>query len=212
MSKYKIDKGLLIVLEGIDGCGKTTQAVLLRELLLKKGYEVVRTKQPGGTEVGERLRSILLNPAIEISSMAELLMFMADRVEHLTKVVKPALEAGKVVICDRWYVSTIAYQCYGRGLDLNFVKDLCLKFSYGTVPDVVLLLDVFVEKCIERQKALYDIDKMHQQSIEFYKRVHKGYLEEYNIGVNNKVVNSDGSIEDTASAIKEVVEDLIKNY
>jgi dTMP kinase len=204
MSAQKLDKGVLIVLEGIDGCGKTTQSVLLRELLLSAGYEVVRARQPGGTKVGIALRELLLNPDYELNSITELLLFMADRVEVLTKVIKPALEAGKVVICDRWYVSTIAYQCYGRGLDLQFVKDLCLKLSYGIVPDIVLLLNVSLEKCLERQKALYDVDKMHQQPIDFYKRVYKGYLASYNVGVHNKVVSCK-SIEDTANAIKEAL-------
>ncbi|OGP37848.1 MAG: dTMP kinase, partial [Deltaproteobacteria bacterium GWC2_56_8] len=131
--------GLFITFEGVEGCGKSTQITLLRDYIAKKGLEVLTIREPGGTPTGEAVRRILLDANSEIGPMAELLLYEACRAELVEKVIRPALKAGKVVISDRFMDSTVAYQGYGRGLDIEAIKRLN-RLSVGeTVPDLTIL-------------------------------------------------------------------------
>lgn len=197
------NKELLIVFEGIDGCGKTTQAKLLNEWLCELGVKTLVTKQPGGTETGEIIRELLLNPSLKKSSYTELFLLMADRAQHIKEVVKPALEEGLTVICDRWSLSTIAYQVYGRGISLELVKELNNRVNDGIVPDLLLMIDVCVEKCLKRKEA-YKKDFIEEESIEFYELVRRGYLKSIDVGLKNKIVK-DGTKEEVSASIKKAV-------
>ncbi len=134
--------GLFITLEGIDGCGKTTQAALLADSLRKAGHPVRLTREPGGTALGERIRELLLSPDRAIPAEAELFLYLADRSAHVSEVVRPALGAGQVVVCERHADSTLAYQGFGRRLDLGLVRRLNSLATGGLSPDLTILLDL----------------------------------------------------------------------
>ncbi len=135
-------RGAFIVLEGIDGCGKTTQAGLLAAWLGEQGYDVVLTRQPGGTPEGEQLRALVLSPEHEITPEAELFLYLADRSLHVTQVIRPALAGGRVVVCERYTDSTLAYQGYGRGLEVGLLRRLNEMATGGLRPDLTIVLDI----------------------------------------------------------------------
>lgn len=170
-------KGLFISLEGIEGTGKTTQARLLYERLIHNGLEAILTNEPGGTPIGESIREILLKiDHKEMSYMTELLLYNAARAQHLYEKILPALKMGKVVITDRFSDSTIAYQGYGRGIDLNLLKTLDDIATGGIKPDITLLFDLDVETGLKRNKGINKIDRLELEDIEFHRRVREGYL------------------------------------
>jgi dTMP kinase len=168
-------RGLLITLEGIDGCGKSTQAERLNRTLEKSGVPFVPVREPGGTEVGEDIRQILLDNRYSISLQTELMLYMAARSELTGQVIIPALQAGKVVLCDRFTDSTLAYQGYGGGADLNLIRFLNHKATGGIIPDLTILLDITVEEAAERRGA--SADRMESKDIRYHQRVRLGYLE-----------------------------------
>lgn len=167
--------GLFITFEGIDGCGKSTQLNLLADYLKEKGYEVVITREPGAKGLGEKLRDILLNYDGEVSSNCEAFLFLADRAQHIDTIVKPAVEAGKIVLCDRHTDSTLAYQGYGRGVDLKQLKMLNNIATSGFKPNLTFVFDVDVET--SQARVGKNKDRMESAGIEFHKKVREGYLE-----------------------------------
>lgn len=168
-------KGLFITFEGIDGCGKTTQIELLKNSLEKQGKNVLLTREPGAKGLGEKLREILLNYEGDVSSNCESFLFLADRAQHIDTIIKPAIEKGIIVICDRHTDSTVAYQGYGRGLDLKQIHYLNNIATSGIKPDLTFILDIDVETSLERiGKAR---DRMESAGIEFFNRVRNGYIE-----------------------------------
>lgn len=170
-------KGLFISLEGIEGTGKTTQARLLYERLIHNGLEAILTNEPGGTSIGESIREILLKiDHKEMSYITELLLYNAARAQHLYEKIVPALKMGKVVITDRFSDSTIAYQGYGRGIDLNLLKTLDNIATGGIKPDITLLFDLDVETGLKRNRGINKIDRLELEDIEFHRRVREGYL------------------------------------
>ena len=202
-----MQKGLFITFEGIDGCGKSTQLNLLANYLIKKGYEVIITREPGGKGLGEKIREILLNYDGEVSSNCEAFLFLADRAQHIDTIVKPAVEAGKIVLCDRHTDSTIAYQGYGRGVDIQRLKMLNNLATSGFVPDLTLVFDVDVETSMLRVGKTQD--RMESAGVEFFERVREGYLE---IGKTEpervKVISSKDSIENIFEQVKFIAEKL----
>ena len=144
-------KGLFIAIEGIDGAGKTTCARLLANSLISQSYPVTLTKEPGSTEVGAEIRHLILNWGNDTAPETQLALMLADRVEHLNKVVRPALEAGNIVICDRYSASTIAYQGYGLGLPLPLVQRANTLATRGLMPDLTFFFDVPPERSEERR-------------------------------------------------------------
>lgn len=199
-----MEKGLFITFEGCDGCGKTTQLELLARYLREKGFEVVTTREPGAKGLGVKLREILLNYEGEVSSNCESFLFLADRAQHIDTLVKPAIEAGKIVLCDRHIDSTIAYQGYGRGIDkkqLEYLNDLA---TSGLKPDLTLLFDVDTETSMKRVGK--DKDRMESAGIEFQKKVRRGYLELAKAEPNRiKVFDSRKSIEELHQEVLGVV-------
>lgn len=197
-------KGLFITFEGGDGCGKTTQINLLDEYLRGKGYETLLTREPGSKGLGVKLREILLNYDGDVSPVCESFLFLADRAQHVDCIIKPALEKGIIVLCDRHTDSTVAYQGYGRGLDLEQIYNLNKIATSGLKPDLTIVLDVDVETSQKRVGA--QKDRMESAGIEFFERVRKGFLEIAKREPNRvKVVDSTQSIEEIHKQILELV-------
>jgi dTMP kinase len=166
--------GLFITLEGIDGSGKTTQARLLVDWLSHRGHQVCATREPGGSEAGERIRDLLLSPQRFIPPEAELFLYLADRAVHVTSVVRPALAQGGVVVCERHADSTLAYQGYGRGLDLALLRNLNAIATGGLVPDLSVVLD------LSPSQARLDasrLDRLESAGRDFMARVAEGFRE-----------------------------------
>ena len=167
-----------LTFEGVEGSGKSTQTTHLAEALTEVGYEVITTREPGGTELGRKLRAMLLAadapaPAAE----TELLLYLADRAEHLARLVRPALERGAVVLADRFSDSTLAYQAYGRGLDRAQVQRLDAFARGGLMPSRTFLLDLPVEQGLARARQVGPADRLELEKIEFHKRVRAGFHE-----------------------------------
>ncbi len=170
---------MFISFEGLDGSGKTTQAALLTEKLRGQHYIVEFFREPGGTEISERIREILLDKKnLGMSQITELFLFSAARAQLISQVIKPALLDSKIVICDRYVDSTTAYQGYGRGLRLGAVKTINTVATYGLMPEMTFLIDVPIDMIIERRhKSGVAIDRMESSGREFYAKAREGYLE-----------------------------------
>ena len=170
-------RGIFITLEGGDGAGKTTQAQLLAARREGFGREVLMLHEPGGTRMGAAVRQILLGGGEDLDPTAELLLFEAARAQLVSKVIRPALLAEKVVICDRFTDSTVAYQGYGRGLDLARIEQLNQWATAGLLPDRTVLLDLDVKEGLERARALNGGggDRMEQEELSFHEAVHRGF-------------------------------------
>lgn len=199
-----MDRGLFITFEGADGCGKTTQIKLLDEYLRAKGYQTLLTREPGSKGLGEKLREILLNYDGEVSPVAESFLFLADRAQHIDCIIKPALKKGIIVLCDRHTDSTLAYQGYGRGLDLEEIRKLNKIATSGLTPDLTIVLDVDIETSQARVGA--EKDRMESAGIEFFQRVRNGFLEIAKQEPERvKVINSADSIENIYKKVVELV-------
>jgi dTMP kinase len=169
--------GKLIVIEGIEGAGKSTAVNAIVDLLGKRSIPYITTREPGGTEVGETLRSILKDPANKqtLDNRSELLLMYVSRIQLLEQVIKPALKQGIWVIADRFEMSTYAYQGGGRGLDLNMIKQLSNFCLQGFKPDLTIYLDISPELGIQRAQARGQFDRIEQQSIDFFHRIYDAY-------------------------------------
>lgn len=169
-------KGTFISFEGIEGSGKSTQVQLLYEFLQKNGADVVRTEEPGGTQIGEQIRTILLDVEHRgMSPLTELLLYNASRAQHVQEVILPALNRGAIVITDRFTDSTVVYQGYGRGLDLQMIDSLDLIATGRLRPDITLLLDLDVKTGLQRNRGIQKTDRLELEAISFHERVRYGY-------------------------------------
>jgi dTMP kinase len=170
-------RGVFVTFEGGDGVGKSTQAQRLQEWLDSEGYTTVRTREPGGTEVGELLRDIVLHHRGEIVARAEALLYAADRAQHVATVVRPALERGDIVIQDRYFDSSLAYQGAGRVLGREEVRRLSLWAVDGLIPDVTVLLDLDPDVARERREAQgKPFDRLEAEEAEFHENVRREFL------------------------------------
>lgn len=168
---------MFITFEGIDGSGKSTQMTLLAEALEKSGYLVVITRDPGGTPVGQELRQILLHHPGFVAPWCELFLYLADRAQHVAEVIQPALHAGKIVLCDRYLDSTLAYQGGGRGLPLMEIRQMNALATQGLLPDKTFLLDAPVPVLLHRAKNRSHADRLEQETLDFYENVRRQYLQ-----------------------------------
>ena len=199
--------GLFITFEGGDGCGKTTQIELLDKYLRSKGFNTLLTREPGAKGLGVKLREILLNYDGEVSPNCESFLFLADRAQHVDCIIKPALEEGKIILCDRHTDSTVAYQGYGRGLDISRIENLNDIATSGLKPDLTIVLDVDVKTSMQRVGK--EKDRMESAGIEFFERVRQGFLEIAKKEPDRvKVINSSDTIENIHKQILELVEKL----
>jgi len=173
-----VSRGLWVTFEGGDGSGKTTQAALLEEWLREQGRTVVRTREPGGTEVGVLIRDIVLHHRGDIAPRAEALLYAADRAHHVETLVRPALTRGEIVIQDRYLDSSVAYQGAGRVLDGGEIRDLSLWATGGALPDVTVLLDIDPAKAKRRLDAAdKPFDRLEAEQSEFHERVRSAFLD-----------------------------------
>lgn len=171
--------GKLIVFEGVEGCGKTTQMQLCSQWLESRGVSVVLTREPGGTELGKDLRRLLLEKSEDkpVGEVTELLLYAADRAQHIEQEIKPSLALGKYILCDRYTDSTIAYQGYGRGLNMSLIHQLNDIATGGLSSDLTIWLDVDVEIGLARKRGQSQLDRIEQEKIDFHRRVQQGYTE-----------------------------------
>lgn len=170
--------GLFITFEGVEGCGKTTQIARLRDHLESRGFSVVVTREPGGAAISEAIRTILLDPAhTEMAPMTELLLYAAARAQHVAERIQPALDEGRVVLCDRFADSTTAYQGAARHLDTALMHTLHEAATGGLWPDLTILIDVPVEVGLKRAARARQSDRIENESLAFHERVRQGFLD-----------------------------------
>jgi dTMP kinase len=207
--------GLFITFEGIDGCGKSTQRDLLAEELKRRGLDVLVTREPGGTAIGEDIRKILVSDAsVHIAPTTELLLYVAARAQHVAELIRPALEAGRIVVSDRYTDSTVAFQGYGRGLDLEMIATLN-KFATGDLrPDITLVFDLAPATARGRLGSrpigglLGAFDEQHS---DFHERMRQGYLKmARNEASRIRVVDASGSVEETQAKVLALVLPIIR--
>lgn len=199
--------GLFITFEGADGCGKTTQIELLNKYLQEKGMKTLLTREPGSKGLGVKLREILLNYPEEVSPTAESFLFLADRAQHIDCIIKPAVRQGTIVLCDRHTDSTVAYQGYGRGLDIEQIHSLNKIATGGMKPDLTIVFDIDVETSMSRVGS--NKDRMESAGIEFFNRVRNGYLEIAKAEPERvKIINSSDTIENIHKKVVELIEQL----
>lgn len=169
-------RGLFITLEGVEGSGKSTMCGVIAETLKQMNIEVVLTREPGGTEFGEELRSLLLNSNYKIDPTAELLTMYAARAQHVNEKILPMMQEGKVVVCDRFSMSSYAYQGYGRGIELDMIRKLdCITLG-DFKPDITFLFDVDVKTGMERVVARGKRDRFEQEDLTFFEKIRTGFL------------------------------------
>lgn len=199
--------GLFITFEGADGCGKTTQIDLLNKYLQEKGIKTLLTREPGAKGLGVKLRDILLNYDGEVSPTAESFLFLADRAQHIDCIIKPAVKQGTIVLCDRHTDSTVAYQGYGRGLDLEQIHSLNKIATDGMKPDLTIVFDIDIETSMSRVGN--NKDRMESAGIDFFNRVRAGYLEIAKAEPKRvKVINSSDTIDNIHKQVLELIESL----
>jgi len=167
---------MFITFEGPEGCGKSTHSTRLKSYLEGKGERVLLTREPGGTQVGRHIRDLLLDPSSILDDTTEIYLFAADRSEHVSKIILPALQEGKTVISDRYVDSTIAYQIGGRKLPEDLVRYLNMISSKGLMPDLTILLDVSPEVGLKRATQNRQADRFEQEIVDFHRRVREKYL------------------------------------
>ena len=166
-------RGFFVVVEGNDGAGKSTFLNRLEKEFREEGVDALFTREPGGADVAEKIRSLLLDPEITMGARTEALLYAAARADHVEKTVRPALEAGKIVLCDRYVLSSLAYQGYGRSLAIEEVRALSRFATEGLVPNLTLFFALDPEESVRRKKG--ELDRMERSGREFFRRVNEGY-------------------------------------
>ena len=174
MRDIQIMRGKFITFEGSEGCGKSTQSRLLSQYLKRNGLDVVYLREPGGTRISEKIRKILLSPRNHIAPTCEMLLYMASRAQTVEEVIEPALDKGKIVICDRFLDSTLAYQGFGLGMDIKLIRRIGSLATHGIKPDLTIFLDLAVEHGLRHRRE--NLDRIERRSLNYHFRVRKGYL------------------------------------
>lgn len=205
-------KGLFLTIEGPDGSGKSTQIGFITEFLQSRGYETVLTREPGGTQIGEKIRDIILDKENrEMDSMTETMLYAASRAQHVAQIIKPALEAGKAVICDRFVDSSIAYQGYGRKLgdSVTYINEYAIM---GCVPDITFLMKIPPDRSMDRITS-GSRDRLELEKMEFHRRVYEGYMElEKLYPARITGIDAGRSIEEIKEEIHKHLERLLEKY
>src|SRR3954467_15702309 len=201
--------GAFITFEGIDGCGKSTQLRMLTGELRARRFEVATTREPGGTKLGQRLRAALLDVEEQVDPLAELLVFAADRAQHVRTVLRPALDKDEIVISDRYADATVAYQGHGRGFKPELIEQIVQLATEGLTPDLTLLFDLSVPESAvrtRRRRAAKRTDRLDREKVEFHERVREAYLK---IAESNpdriRVIDASGSAQETHESVMDIV-------
>jgi len=203
-----VKKGLFITFEGIDGCGKTSQHKLCTEFFKSLGKEVVSTRDPGGTDLGCKIREILLHHDGKIADYCELFLYLADRGQHIEEKIIPALNDGKVVLCDRYVDSTAAYQGFARGLDVEQIFMLNDIVAKSVMPDLTFVFDVDIET--SQQRVGKNKDRLESEGLEFYQKVKNGFLKLAEIYPERiKVINANQPIDEVFEQVKTVLSNYL---
>ena len=197
-------KGKFIVLEGPDRCGKSTQAKLLLNYLIEQGNDVILTREPGGTPTAERMRQLVLEPGLDIRPMTELFLYEASRAQHTQEKIIPALEAGKTVVCERYTMSTCAYQGYGRGIDLKIIHTLNQIATLRTVPDITLVFLMSDKYFTQRGEYLFS-DRLEQEDLAFRQKMRQGYLDMIAHTPNAYLVDADKNIAEIQNQVRQLL-------
>ncbi len=205
-----MQRGTFITLEGIEGCGKTTQLEMLETFLKSKGFDVLATREPGGTKIGNKIRDIILSvESAEMCDRAEVLLCLASRAQHLAEVIAPALEEGKIVISDRYVDSTIAYQGFGRGLSLEKLLDMNRWTTQDLNPHFTIVLNLPLEEGLKRARAK-GTDRFEGESIQFHARVQDGFLKLAQLFDDRcAVVDATGSKEEVHKRVISALEEAL---
>lgn len=205
-------RGKFITIEGTDGSGKSTQIELLMDYLRKKGADVIFTREPGGTQISEKIREIILDvDNSEMTGITEALLYAAARSQHVEEKIIPALEAGKIIVCDRFVDSSIAYQGAARGIGAEKIMGINEAALHGIMPDMTLFFDLSPEKGILRKKNERALDRLEKEKMDFHEKVYEGYknlCKKYPERI--KPIDADRSIDEVHSEVIEVIDGLLK--
>ncbi|MDP7593446.1 MAG: dTMP kinase [Litorilituus sp.] len=210
-----MNKGVMIVFDGSNGAGKTTVIKEIEKHLLSKGFDVVLTREPGGTAIGEKIRNVILDPSTpEMSFMTELMLFGAGRAQHLQEKILPALKAGKIVISDRFDAATFSFQHYARGIDLEIIttiNDLALN---GFSPDLNVILDLDPKEGLKRVQSRGEgLDRLEDQKLDFLLKARNGYLQQAKTQPNKfSVIDASQSKEQVLTQVISIIDDLLTTH
>jgi dTMP kinase len=212
-SKYgrrlmQVPMGILVTFEGIEGSGKSTQIALTRTYLEGEGYPCLATREPGGAPLGEEIRRFLLDKEdLSIDPLAELFLIEADRAQHVAEVISPALEEGRMILCDRFTDATVAYQGYGRGVDMAFIEEMNRRATAGLIPHCTILLDCSVD--VGMARAVGE-DRFEREDLRFHQRVRAGYLRIAQQAPQRvQVVSGEGAQETIQEEIRSILNPLV---
>lgn len=218
-----MERGLFFVIEGPEGSGKTTQVELLRRYLQKRGYDVVCVQEPGGTDVGERLREVLKEPSLSPERETELLLFAASRAQLVREIIKPSLEAGKVVISDRFTLSTEVYQGYVQRLGLDFIRDLNLFCTDGLEPDMTFVLMLSPKDALKKRLGVKSSDlgqyflfkqaqpdRIERKKLDFHRKIYEGYRRLSRNRKDTVPIKATGTKDDVHRRIRDVVDAILR--
>ena len=206
-------KGLFITFEGIDGGGKTTQLALAAKWLREQGYEVVESREPGGTPLAERVRELVLDPSLPLTTTTQTLLYLSARSEHVDKLLRPSVEAGRIVLCDRFSDSTLVYQGLSQGKSLEelaLLRNLCSFASAGMAPDLTLVFDGRPEVLVRRRAARGVSDRYELQGLDFQKALRKGFLALAEAEPERlQLIDAEGSQEQVAASVQQAISALL---
>ena len=206
-------KGLFITFEGIDGGGKTTQLALAAKWLREQGYEVVESREPGGTPLAERVRELVLDPSLPLTTTTQTLLYLAARSEHVDKLLRPSVEAGRIVLCDRFSDSTLVYQGLSQGkslAELAMLRNLCSFASAGLAPDLTLVFDGRPEVLVRRRAARGVSDRYELQGLDFQQALRKGFLVLAEAEPERlQLIDAEGSQEQVAASVQQALSALL---
>jgi dTMP kinase len=205
--------GLFLAFEGPEGSGKSSQVARLTARLRAEGIDPVVTREPGGSPAGERIRDVLLDPDLRLDPLGELLLYAAARAQHVVERIAPALADGALVLTDRFSAATVAYQGYGRALDLSFVHELNARVTLGHRPRLTLLLDIAPEVGLARVAARGAADRLERADLEFHRRVRAGFLSQAESDRERwRVIDADDDEADVARAVWAEVEPIVRTW
>lgn len=207
-------RGLFITTEGTDGSGKTTQIKLIESYLKEKGFEVVVTREPGGTTIGEKIRSIILDTEnSNMSYITEMMLYASARAQLVNELIKPSLADGKVVICDRFIDSSFVYQGFGRNIDIELIERVNNIALDGVRPDVTLFFDIDPEIALKRRIQSTGADRIEQEAMDFHKKVYNGYKKLASMYPDRiKAIDSNRSIQEIFVDAKEQIDRMLVHF